>query len=338
MKSRVRMILVLVCVFVVLPVVGGLVYSFSVSAEAAARYYAEAIAQGRFEDAMGVESDEADKGSGIELGGVVDLRQGHFVAPNSVGSVRVYPELDVWGRQGASIDLSVNGRTITREIYLERVGVPRPHVGMWRVVSGAAQVEMVRAYGYASDVSVGGVSLGALGASGDGGATFPVAASTDGLWHAGSGGAVVYAYPGIYDVSVAKVSEHTQVAVDSVSGASTLSVLSGSREHQIDVTQDESTRAWHEEQLGSVASSCVLGDVPEGAVCSNMSVAGAERVDVEAPTRDSGDLLKVSVAAYRNDEGIAAFTAHSRVCFDEAGERYIVFTLLRKWVDGRQVR
>ena len=324
MKNRVRMIVVLVCVFVVLPVVGGLVYLSRISAEAAARYYAEAIAQGRFEDALAVESADADKGSGIELGGVVDLRQGHFVAPNSVGSVRVYPELDVWGRQGASIDLSVNGRTITREIYLERVGVPRPHVGMWRVVSGAAQVEMVRAYGYASDVSVGGVSLGALGASGDGGATFPVAASTDGLWYAGSGGAVVYAYPGIYDVSVAKVSEHTQVAVDSVVGASTLSVLSESGEHQIDVTQDESTRAWHEEQLGSVASSCVLGDVPEGAVCSNMLVAGAERVDVEAPTRDSGDLLEVSVAAYRNDEGIDAFTAHSRVCFDEEGEPHIV--------------
>ena len=45
MKNRVRMIVVLVCVFVVLPVVGGLVYSFSVSAEAAARYYAEAIAR-----------------------------------------------------------------------------------------------------------------------------------------------------------------------------------------------------------------------------------------------------------------------------------------------------
>ena len=56
MKSRVRTIVVLACVFVVLPVVGGLVYSFSVSAEAAARYYAEAIAQGRFEDALAVES------------------------------------------------------------------------------------------------------------------------------------------------------------------------------------------------------------------------------------------------------------------------------------------
>ena len=269
MKSRVRTVVVLVCVLVVLPVVGGLVYSFSVSAEAAARYYAEAVAQGRFEDAMAVEGTDADADS------AVDLRRGRVSEASSVVSVRVYDERDVRGRQGASIDFSIDGRTVTREIYLERAGVPRPHVGMWRVVSGAAHVETVRAYGYASDVSVGGVSLGALGASGDGGATFPVAASTDGLWHAGSGGAVVYAYPGIYDVSVAKVSEHTQVAVDSVSGASTLSVLSGSREHQIDVTQDESTRAWHEEQLGSVASSCVLGDVPEGAVCSNMSVAGA---------------------------------------------------------------
>lgn len=319
MKNRVRMIVVLVCVLVVLPVVGGLVYSFSVSAEAAARYYAEAIAQGRFEDAIAVEGTDADADSGVDL-----RRRGRVSEASSVVSVRVYDERDVRGRQGASIDFSIDGRTVTREIYLERAGVPRPHVGMWRVVSGAAHAETVRAYGYASDVSVGGVSLGALGASGDGGATFPVAASTDGLWYAGFGGAVVYAYPGIYDVSVAKVSEHTQVAVDSVSGASTLSVLSESREHQIDVTQDESTRAWHEDQLGSVASSCVLGDVPEGAVCSNMSVAGAERVDVEAPTRDSGDLLEVLVAAYRNDEGIAAFTAHSRVCFDEEGEAHIV--------------
>ena len=49
MKNRVRMIVVLVCVFVVLPVVGGLVYLSRTSAQDAARYYAEAIAQGRFE-------------------------------------------------------------------------------------------------------------------------------------------------------------------------------------------------------------------------------------------------------------------------------------------------
>ena len=67
MKGRVRMIVVLVCVLIVLPVVGGLVYSFSVSAEAAARYYAEAIAQGRFEDAMAVEGADADADSAVDL-------------------------------------------------------------------------------------------------------------------------------------------------------------------------------------------------------------------------------------------------------------------------------
>ena len=161
MKNRVRTVVVLVCVFVVLPVVGGLVYSLSVSAEAAARYYAEAIAQGRFEDAMAVEGTDADADS------AVDLRRGRVSEASSVVSVRVYDERDVRGRQGASIDFSIDGRTVTREIYLERAGVPRPRVGMWRVVSGAAHAETVRAYGYASDVSVGGVSLGALGASGE---------------------------------------------------------------------------------------------------------------------------------------------------------------------------
>ena len=71
MKKRVRTIVVLVCVFVVLPVVGGLVYSFSVSVEAAVRYYAEAVARGRFEDAMGVETAELLS----EVGEVPDLRR-----------------------------------------------------------------------------------------------------------------------------------------------------------------------------------------------------------------------------------------------------------------------
>ena len=93
MKSRVRMILVLVCVFVVLPVVGGLVYSFSVSAEAAARYYAEAIAQGRFEDAMGVETAELLS----EVGEVPDLRRGRVSEPSSVVNIRVYDARDVRG-------------------------------------------------------------------------------------------------------------------------------------------------------------------------------------------------------------------------------------------------
>jgi len=79
-KKRVRMIVVLVCVLVVLPVVGGIVYLSRISAEAAARYYAEAIAQGRFEDAMGVETAELLS----EVGEVPDLRRSQ---PSSLASV-----------------------------------------------------------------------------------------------------------------------------------------------------------------------------------------------------------------------------------------------------------
>ena len=83
--------------FVVLPVVGGLVYLSRISAEVAARYYAEAIAQGRFEDAMGVETAELLSEVGEE---VPDLRRGRVSEPSSVVSVRVYDERDVRGRQG----------------------------------------------------------------------------------------------------------------------------------------------------------------------------------------------------------------------------------------------
>ena len=148
MKNRVRMIVVLVCVFVVLPVVGGLVYSFSVSAEAAARYYAEAIAQGRFEDALAVESADADADSNVGRGDAVDLRRlqrSSSTPAMSVGAVWVHSELDRDGRQGVNIEFSVNGRSATRVIYMERSGVPKPHIGSWRVVSSAARKVTVSA-------------------------------------------------------------------------------------------------------------------------------------------------------------------------------------------------
>ena len=98
MKNRVRMIVVLVCVFVVLPVVGGLVYLSRTSAQDAARYYAEAIAQGRFEDAMAMETDKA---SGIVEPENVDLRRGQIAVPSSVTSVSLVGVRTGWkpGRQ-----------------------------------------------------------------------------------------------------------------------------------------------------------------------------------------------------------------------------------------------
>ena len=326
MKNRVRTIVVLVCVFVVLPVVGGLVYSFSVSAEAAARYYAEAIAQGRFEDAMGVESDEADKGSGIELGGVVDLRQGHFVAPNSVGSVRVYPELDVWGRQGASIDLSVNGRTITREIYLERVGVPRPHVGMWRVVSGAAQVETVRAYGYASDVRIGGVSLGRVGATGSDGVAIPAGVSADGVVPQPIHATTVYAYPGVYEVAVDKVSEHTDVLINSEVGASSIELAGYGSDTTISIMPDDETRAWFVGAFESLGRSCFGSEAAQGALCPTFDFSGTVSDEVEEKVWWQSDGLDGSETFWiKTDADVVSVDLAGALCFDEAGDARVVF-------------
>ena len=339
MKNRVRMIVVLVCVFVVLPVVGGLVYSFSVSAETAARYYAEAIAQGRFEDALAAESADADADPNVGRGDAVDLRRlqrSSSTPAMSVGAVWVHSELDRDGRQGVNIEFSANGRSTTRVIYLERSVIPRPHVGSWRVVSSAVRSVAVFADGYASDLSIAGVSLGDVGATKGNQRMIPPV--TDDLWHFAGGGGVVYAYPGVYDISVTRFSEDTEYSVDSVPSGATIDLFDDYKLHQIDIVLNEETKAWLQEQFVPLLESCIRGESPEQALCSDLSVADVESIDVG----EVSDSLPGSLAGYyitvTTREHRIWLDVRGAVCFDEAGERYIVFTLLRKWVDGRQVR
>ena len=339
MKKRVRMIVVLVCVFVVLPVVGGLVYSFSVSAETAARYYAEAIAQGRFEDALAVESADADADPNVGRGDAVDLRrlQRSSTTPAmSVGAVWVHSEPDRDGRQGVNIEFSVNGRSTTRVIYMERSGVPKPHIGSWRVVTSAARTVTVSADGYASDLSIAGVSLGDVGATKGNQRMIPPV--TDDLWHFAGGGGLVYAYPGVYDISVSRISEYTDYVVDSVLGATTIDLFDDYKLHQIDIVLNEETKTWLQEQFVPLLESCIRGESPEQALCSDLSVADVESIDVG----EVSDSLPGSLAGYyimvTTREHRIWLHVRGAVCFDEAGERYIVFTLLQEWGDGRQVR
>ena len=339
MKKRARMIVVLVCVFVVLPVVGGLVYSFSVSAEAAARYYAEALAQGRFEDALAVESADADADSNVGRGDAVDLRRlqrSSSTPAMSVGAVWVHTNPDGNGRQGVNIEFSMNGTTTTRVIYMERSGLPKPHIGSWRVVTSAARSVRVRAEGYASDLSISGVSLGDVGAIKGNHRMIPPV--TDDLWHFAGGGGVVYAYPGVYDISVTRVGEDTEYSVDSVPSGATIDLIDDHEPHQIDIVLNEETKAWQQEQFVPLLESCIRGESQEQALCPDLNVADVESIDVG----EVSDSLPGSLAAYN----ITVITRERRiwlgvsgaVCFDEAGQRYIVFTLLQKWVDGRQVR
>ena len=336
MKSRVRMIVVLVCVFVVLPVVGGLVYSFSVSAEAAAHYYAEAIAQGRFEDALAVESADADADPNVGRGDAVDLRRlqrSSSIPAMSVLAVWVHSEPDRDGRQGVNIEFSMNGRSTTRVIYMERSGVPKPHIGSWRVVSSAARTVTVSAHGYASDLSIAGVSLGDVGATKGNQRMFPPV--TDDLRHFAGGGGVVYAYPGVYDISVTRVSEDTEYSVDSVPSGATIDLFDADEPHQIDIVLNEETKAWQQEQFVPLLESCIRGESPEQALCPDLNVADVESIDVG----EVSDSLPGSLAAYN----ITVITREYRiwldvsgaVCFDEAGQRYIVFTITRQRVEDR---
>ena len=336
MKKRARMIVVLVCVLVVLPLVGGLVYSFSVSAEAAARYYAEAVAQGRFEDAMAVESADADADPNVGRGDAVDLRrlQRSLSTPAmSVGAVWVHSGLDSKGRQGVNIEFSANGRSTTRVIYLERSGVPKPHIGSWRVISSAARSVAVFADGYASDLSIAGVSLGDVGATKGNQRMIPPV--TDDLWHFAGGGGVVYAYPGVYDISVTRFSEDTEYSVDSVPSGATIDLFDADEPHQIDIVLNRETKAWQQEQFVPLLESCIRGESPEQAMCPDLNVADVESIDVG----EVSDSLPGSVAAYNitvtTREHRIWLDVRGAVCFDEAGERYIVFTLLRESVGDR---
>ena len=336
MKKRARMIVVLVCVLVVLPLVGGLVYSFSVSAEAAARYYAEAVAQGRFEDAMAVESADADADPNVGRGDAVDLRrlQRSLSTPAmSVGAVWVHSGLDSKGRQGVNIEFSANGRSTTRVIYLERSGVPKPHIGSWRVISSAARSVAVFADGYASDLSIAGVSLGDVGATKGNQRMIPPV--TDDLWHFAGGGGVVYAYPGVYDISVTRFSEDTEYSVDSVPSGATIDLFDADEPHQIDIVLNRETKAWQREQFVPLLESCIRGESPEQAMCPDLNVADVESIDVG----EVSDSLPGSVAAYNitvtTREHRIWLDVRGAVCFDEAGERYIVFTLLRESVGDR---
>ena len=336
MKNRVRMIVVLVCVFVVLPVVGGLVYLSRTSAQDAARYYAEAIAQGRFEDALAVESADADADPNVGRGDAVDLRrlQRSLSTPAmSVGAVWVHSGLDSKGRQGVNIEFSANGRSTTRVIYLERSGVPKPHIGSWRVVSSAARSVAVFADGYASDLSIAGVSLGDVGATKGNQRMIPPV--TDDLWHFAGGGGVVYAYPGVYDISVTRFSEDTEYSVDSVPSGATIDLFDADEPHQIDIVLNGETKAWQQEQFVPLLESCIRGESPEQALCPDLNVADVESIDVG----EVSDSLPGSLAAYN----ITVMTREYRiwldvsgaVCFDEAGQRYIVFTIARQRAEDR---
>ena len=323
MKNRVRMIVVLVCVFVVLPVVGGLVYLSRTSAQDAARYYAEAIAQGRFEDAMAMETDQA---SGSVEPENVDLRRGQIAVPSSVTSVSLVGVAQQDGTQAVRIGLNVNGYVTTRTITLRPDASRRGLLGAWKVTEGLATKYPLSMEGYASEVSVGGMTLGAVSEKGSDGTVIPLTVPTEGLWHRGSSSVVFVAYPGVYPVEVTTVGEGAEVLVDSSVGAQTIAFTRGLLNHRLEVPLDEETEAWQEEQFESLAVACVKGEKPEGVVCPGVEVSGVESVYFGGASREFGRLRSWGVNVETADERVL-LNVINEVCFDDAGVAHTVLFL-----------
>jgi len=322
-KSRVRMIVVLVCVFVVLPVVGGLVYLSRVSAEGAARYYAEAIAQGRFEDAMGMESPQLDEERGEPR---FDLRRSQPSSLASVTGVVAIGDPDGDRKQDVWVEMSIDGRTFRRIISLERSGFPRPHVGLWKVTEGLAQFDRVTLEGYASDVSVGGVSLGRVGVMSSDGVAMPAGVSADGVVPQPVNATSVYAYPGVYEVAVDKVSEHTDVLVNSEVGVSSIELAGYGSDKTISVMPDDETRAWFEGSFDSLARSCFGAEAAQGALCPTFDFSGTVIDELEAKVWwEPNGLDGWETFWIETDADVVAVELAGALCFDEAGDARVVF-------------
>ncbi len=164
MSRRSWGILVLVCV-VALVAIAGVAYQSNAdkSVEDAVRYYADAIAEGRVEDALKVEAGDSFGEATKNADHAVDLR-GAVASERVWGKeIRVHNQPDLHGRQGAVIEFKVGENSVNREIYLDRVKEPLKSVGYWRVVSSAARSVRVDTEGYGRDVTIGGVPLAPSG-------------------------------------------------------------------------------------------------------------------------------------------------------------------------------
>ena len=128
----------------------------------------------------------------------------------------------------------------------------------------------------------------------------------------------------MYVIGVTQLSEHTEYSVDSVAGASAIEM--GTRaHHQVDITVDEETHAWHQERFAALATACLRGEKPEEAVCHTQQYPRADSIDVGEISGDQREGLRapsiqVTTGDYETTVGLT-----SEVCFDQSGERRIVF-------------
>ncbi len=316
MSRRSWFILVLVCV-VALVAIAGVTYQSNAekSVEEAVRYYADAIAEGRVNDALEVEAGDSFGEATKSADRAVDLRGAKTVEPARVKEVRLHNQPDLHGRQGAVIEFIVGEDSVNREIYLERVKEPLKPVGYWRVVSSAARAVRIDTEGYGRDVTIGGVSIGPLGrtAYDENKAKY---LPDDYLWYRASQEVTVYAYPGIYEAVVDTASEHVNLTVDKATSRTTMDLSKDVDEHEIKAVVDTNAALWLKRNAEAYLTECLRGGTPDRTFCPPERLSDVQQVSIGSTSGGYSTGIRLSDVVVRTSSEERTLNLTGEVVFD----------------------
>jgi len=136
----------------------------------------------------------------------------------------------------------------------------------------------------------------------------------------------VYAYPGVYEVAVDKVSEHTDVLINSEVGASSIELAGYGSDKTISVMPDDETRAWFEGSFDSLARSCFGAEAAQGALCPTFDFSGTVTDEVEEKVWWQTDGLDgLETVWIKTDADVVSVELAGALCFDEAGDARVMF-------------
>lgn len=318
------LVLVLVCV-VALVTIARVAYQSNAdkSVEDAARYYADAIAEGRVEDALKVEVGDSFGDATKNADHAVDLRGAVASEPVWVKEIRVHNQPDLHGRQGAVIEFKVGENSVNREIYLDRVKEPLKSVGYWRVVSSAARAVRVDTEGYGRDVTIGGVSIGPLGrtAYDENKAKYLPA---NYLWYRAGQEVTVYAYPGIYDVAVDTASEHVRLTVDQATAKTTMDLGKDVEKHGIKAVATTDAVLWLKHNAEGYLTECLQGGNPDRTICPSERLSGVQQVSIGSMAGSYPTGIRLSDVVVRTSSEERTLQLTGEVVFDPSNDLHML--------------
>ena len=127
-------------------------------------------------------------------------------------------------------------------------------------------------------------------------------------------------------VAVDKVSEHTDVLINSEVGASSIELAGYGSDKTISVMPDDETRAWFEGSFDSLARSCFGAEAAQGALCPTFDFSGTVTDEVEEKVWWQTDGLDgLETVWIKTDADVVSVELAGALCFDEAGDARVMF-------------